>query len=93
MCEDQSAETGDRLGRVFSLKIRMGRAKTNARGNNPGDAGKNGDSILCLYLRSKMAFFTWQKVSSTESFFLAFSHYWDLAKSYLLNLTGRYYPF
>ena len=56
MCVDQSAETGDRLGRVFSLKIRIGRAKTNARGNNSGKEGKNGDSILCLHLRSKMAF-------------------------------------
>ena len=49
MCVDQSAETGDRLGRVFSLKIRIGRAKTNARGNNSGKEGKNGDSILCLH--------------------------------------------
>jgi hypothetical protein len=46
MCEDQSAETGNRLGRVFGLKIRIGRTKTNARGNNPGNAGKNGDIIL-----------------------------------------------
>jgi len=46
MCEDQSAETGDRLGRVFGLKIRIGRTKTNARGNNSGKEGKNGDIIL-----------------------------------------------
>ena len=44
--EGQSAETGDRLGRVFDLKIRIGRAKTNARGNNPGNEEKNVDIIL-----------------------------------------------
>ena len=41
--EDQSAETGDRLGRVFGLKIRIGRTKTNAHGNNSGNEAKNGD--------------------------------------------------
>lgn len=41
--EDQTAETGDGLGRVFGLKIRIGRSKTNAHVDNSGDEEKNGD--------------------------------------------------
>jgi len=38
--EGQSAETGDRLGRVFDLKIRIGRTKADAMATIPGTRKK-----------------------------------------------------